>query len=78
MSRKPKVTILYEDARGQRNEFGLHRLVISAVRDDDAITAPYHELAAALEHRCQKASTRYCGPAAKICPTSPAMDAKWR
>lgn len=54
MSRKPKVTILYEDARGQRNEFGLHRLVISAVRDDDAITAPYHELAAALEHRCQK------------------------
>jgi hypothetical protein len=54
MSRRPKVTILYEDARGQRTEFGLHRLVLAAVRDSDDITAPHHEVASALEHRCQK------------------------
>lgn len=54
MSRRPKVTILYEDGRGQRSEFGLHRLVTSSVHDQDAVTAPYHELASALEHRCQK------------------------
>ncbi|MBP6743215.1 MAG: hypothetical protein KA244_10210 [Deltaproteobacteria bacterium] len=54
MSRRPKVTILYEDARGPRTEFGLHRLVLAAVRDCDAITALPHEVASALEHRCQK------------------------
>lgn len=54
MSRRPKVTILYEDARGPRTEFGLHRLVLAAVRDSDAITALPHEVASALEHRCQK------------------------
>ena len=54
MSRRAKVTILYEDARGQRTEFGLHRLVLAAVRDSDAITALPHEVASALEHRCQK------------------------
>ena len=54
MSRRPKVTILYEDARGPRTEFGLHRLVLAAVRDSDDITAPHHEVASALEHRCQK------------------------
>ena len=54
MSRRPKVTILYEDARGPRPEFGLHRLVLAAVRDSDAITALPHEVASALEHRCQK------------------------
>lgn len=54
MSRRPKVTILYEDARGPRTEFGLHRLVLAAVRDSDAVTAPYHEVDSALEHRCQK------------------------
>jgi len=54
MSRRPKVTILYEDARGPRTEFGLHRLVLAAVRDSDAVTHPYHEVASALEHRCQK------------------------
>lgn len=54
MSRRPKVTILYEDARGPRIEFGLHRLVLAAVLDSDAVTAPYHEVDSALEHRCQK------------------------
>ena len=51
MSRRPKVTILYEDARGPRTEFGLHRLVLAAVRDSDAVTAPHHEVASALNPR---------------------------
>ena len=51
MSRRPKVTILYEDARGPRTEFGLHRLVLAAVRDCDAVTAPHHEVDRALDSR---------------------------
>lgn len=51
MSRRPKVTILYEDARGPRTEFGLHRLVLAAVRDSDDITAPHHEVDRALDSR---------------------------
>lgn len=51
MSRRPKVTILYEDARGPRPEFGLHRLVLAAVRDSDDITTLPHEVASALDPR---------------------------
>jgi hypothetical protein len=58
MSRKPKVTILYEDARGQQLEFGLHRLVLSAVLDREGVSLPYYELAKAIEHRCQKGVER--------------------
>ena len=54
MSRRPKVTVLYEDARGPRTEFGLHRLVLSAVLDREGVSVPHYELAQALEHRCQK------------------------
>ena len=54
MSRRPKVTVLYEDSRGPRTEFGLHRLVLSAVRDRESVSVPHYELAQALEHRCQK------------------------
>ena len=52
MSRRPKVTILYEDARGPRTEFGLHRLVLAAVRDFGELGAlPHHEVASALDPR---------------------------
>jgi hypothetical protein len=54
MSRRPKVTVLYEDSRGQRSEFGLHRLVVAAVWDREGFTGPRHELERALEHRCMR------------------------
>ena len=54
----PAVTLLYEDARGQRLEFGLHRLIVASVWDRADGSWERHHLEKALAYRCTKGVER--------------------
>ena len=58
MSSRPLVTLLYEDARGQLREFGLHKLIVASVWDQVGEAQERHLLERALESRCMKGVER--------------------
>ncbi len=51
-----RVTILYEDQRGQKNNFGLHRLIVACVFDE--VDGERHRLEKLLEERPLKGNTK--------------------
>ena len=58
MIKRPLVTLLYEDARGQISGFGLHRLIVASVWDKVGGGAERFLLEKALEPRCMKGVER--------------------
>jgi len=58
MIKRPLVTLLYEDARGQIPGFGLHKLIVASVWDKVGGNAERFVLEKALDYRCMKGVER--------------------